>query len=88
MNQLKQDLGDKIKILESDWKCGSRLIINHNKKPFDDMRVRRAITLAIDRWNTAPSLSKVANVKTLGSIVFPGSPLAPTKEELHKIASF
>ena len=88
MKQLKEELGDKVQILESDWNCGSRLIINHQKKPFDDPRVRRAITLAIDRWGSAPSLSQVANVKTVGSIVFPGSPLAPNKDELSSIAGF
>lgn len=88
MDQLKQELGDKINIQESDWNCGSTLIFNHKKKPFDDVRVRRALTLAIDRWGDAPALSKIANVKTVGSIVFPGSPLAPTKAELQKIAGF
>jgi peptide/nickel transport system substrate-binding protein len=46
------------------------------------------LTLAIDRWNGAPGLSKVAIVKTVGGIVFPGSPLAATKEELEWIAGY
>ncbi|MGH7064262.1 MAG: ABC transporter substrate-binding protein, partial [Stellaceae bacterium] len=33
-------------------------------------------------------LAKIADVHTVGSIVFPGSPLAPTKAELEKIAGF
>ncbi|MGC2200052.1 MAG: ABC transporter substrate-binding protein [Stellaceae bacterium] len=88
MNQLKQELDDKVKVLQSDWNCGSTVIFNHQKKPFDDARVRRALTLALDRWGDAPALSKIANVHTVGSIVFPGSPLAPTKDELREIAGF
>src|ERR1700688_3526851 len=61
---------------------------NHQKKPFDDVRVRRALALAVDQWHGAPALSKIANVKTVGGIVFPGSPLAATKAELEKMAGF
>jgi peptide/nickel transport system substrate-binding protein len=87
-DELKAALGDKITVQESDWNCGSMVIINHNRKPFDDVRVRRALTLAIDRWQGAPALSKIANLRTVGGIVFPGSPLAATKEELQQIAGF
>jgi peptide/nickel transport system substrate-binding protein len=54
----------------------------------NDVRVRRALTLAIDRWGGSQYLSKIAIVKTVGGIVFPGHPLAATEDELTQIAGY
>ena len=87
-DELVKALGDKITVQESDWNVASAVTPNHKRKPFDDPRVRRALTLAIDRWHGAPAISKIAIVKTVGGIVFPGSPLAASREELEQLAGF
>ncbi len=87
-DELMAALGDKLTVQESDWNCGALITPNHKRKPFDDARVRRALTLAIDRWNGAPTLSRITIGKTVGGVVFPGSALAATRAELEQLAGY
>jgi peptide/nickel transport system substrate-binding protein len=87
-DQLQQALREQVVVQSSDWNCGNVITPNHKKKPFDDVRVRRALALAVDQWHGAPALARIANVKTVGGIVYPGSPLAATRSELETLAGY
>ncbi|GBF25908.1 oligopeptide-binding protein AppA [bacterium MnTg02] len=87
-DDLVNALGDKITVQESDWNCALFFTPNHAKKPFDDVRVRKALTLAVDRWGGSKYLSKIAIVKTVGGVAYPNHPLAATKEELIKLVGY
>jgi peptide/nickel transport system substrate-binding protein len=81
-------LGTKITVQESPWNCGLVVAINHDKAPFSDRRVRRALSLALDRYAAAEVLSKSAIVREVGGVQVPGSPFATPPSELMKLAGY
>ena len=81
-DDLKKAMGDSLRVQESSWNCGLYTTANPFKKPFNDIRVRQALNLALDRWGGSEYLAKIAIVKTVGGFVFPHHALAMTDDEL------
>ena len=87
-DNLKAALGDKITVQESPWDCILLVAVNHKAKPFDDARVRRALSLALDRYEGSKALSQIAIVKEVAGVQVPGTPFATPPAELAKLAGY
>ncbi len=85
---LVRALGDKIVVQESPWTCNLTITVNNEKKPFDDARVRRALTLALDRWEGSKVLGRISTMGPVGGLFRPGSEFATPESELTKLTGF
>lgn len=87
-DRLKRAMGDRIKFQEVAGVANFQLIFNAKRKPFDDVRVRRALSLAIDRWTVEHGLRRTTSVGITGGLLLPGSTMARTAQELEPFPGF
>lgn len=81
-------LGSRVMVQEAGWLCNNIVVFNTKRRPFDDARFRRALTLALDRWAGSRALSQIAFVGPVGGVMRPGSAFATPDEELVSMAGY
>src|SRR5258705_4746605 len=88
VDAIRKQLGDKIVVQETPMTGQWGIAINNTKKPFDAVRVRRALTLGIDRYTMSKVLYPLTGLKFVGALMRPGSDWAMRAAELEKLPGF
>jgi peptide/nickel transport system substrate-binding protein len=85
---IKKQLGDKVVVQHTPMVGQFGIAINNTIKPFSDARVRRALTLGIDRSTAGRVLFPITGLKHVGGLMRPGTEWALPPTELEKLPGF
>jgi peptide/nickel transport system substrate-binding protein len=85
---ITSQMGNKVTVAYPGQPAHWGIAFNVDKKPFDDERVRKAMSLAIDRYDMAKTLAPLTSLDTPGGPIPPGAPWALSKEELQELPGF
>src|SRR6516225_3348724 len=80
--------GDRLEVREGPWISYLAVAFNAVRPPFDDARVRRALSLAIDRWHASEALAESTFLKYVGGVMRPGTAISMPESELVTLPGF
>src|SRR6266542_2872775 len=85
---IRKQLGDKMVVQQSSFVINFGIAINNTVKPFTDVRVRKALTLGIDRYAAGRVLLPLTGLRDVGGLTRPGTEWAMPPAELEQLPGF
>src|SRR6266851_3470647 len=85
---IKKQLGDKVTVQQTPMTGQFGIAFNNTVKPFTDVRVRKALTLGLDRYTAGKVLFPLAGLRDVGALMRPGTEWALPEAELQKLPGF
>jgi peptide/nickel transport system substrate-binding protein len=88
VDAIKKQLGDKVTVQETPMTGQWGIAVNNTVKPFTDVRVRKALSLGIDRYTMGKVLYPLTGLKNVGGLIRPDSEWGMPQAELAKLPGF
>ena len=85
---IKNQMGNRVTVAYPGQPGHWGIAFNVDKKPFDDERVRKAMSLALDRYDMAKTLGPLTGLDTPAGPIFPDAPWGLKGEELQALPGF
>jgi len=88
VESIRKQLGDKVVVQDTPATGLFGIAMNQTAKPFTDVRVRKALTLGLDRYTASRVLYPIASLKDVGALMRPATEFAMLESELQKLPGF
>jgi peptide/nickel transport system substrate-binding protein len=85
---IKKQMGDKVVVQQTPVSALWGIWINNRLKPFNDVKVRKALSLGLDRYAMSKVLYPINGLKLLGGLMRPGSGWGLSEAELQNYPGF
>jgi peptide/nickel transport system substrate-binding protein len=85
---IKKQLGDKINVQQISASGWWGISVNNSIKPFNDVRVRKALTLGLDRYTAGRVLLPLTGLRDVGGLMRPGTEWAMPPADLEQFPGF
>jgi peptide/nickel transport system substrate-binding protein len=85
---IKKQLGDKVVVQTTPMTGRWNIAPNTTVKPFNDVRVRKALTLGMDRYTMSKVLFPLTGLRDIGGLLRPGTEFAMPTADLEKMPGF
>ena len=88
VDAIKRQLGDKVVVQQTPMTAWWGIALNNTMKPFNDIRVRKALTLGVDRSTMSKVLYPLTGLQGVGGLMRPGTEWAMPEADLQKFPGF
>ena len=85
---IKKQLGDKVVVQHTPFVLQFGIAINNSVKPFTDVRVRKALTLGLDRYTGSKVLFGLTGLRDVGGLTRPGTEWTIPRADLERLPGF